>query len=58
MGLNDQAPLLAHIQRCLGGQFHIKEHQKGVRNNRYLALAAPVDPYKDPETLLYLFYPE
>jgi hypothetical protein len=57
MGINDKAPLLAHISRRLGGQFYTQKYQESVRSNRDLALAALVNAGEDPETLLiYLFY--
>jgi hypothetical protein len=40
----------------LEGQFYIEKHQKGVRSDRYLALATSVNHRKDSETLLCLFY--
>jgi len=57
MGINNKAPLLAHISRRLGGQFYTQKYQESVRSNRDLALVALVNACKDPETLLiYLFY--
>jgi hypothetical protein len=56
MGINDKAPLLAHILGCLGGQFYTEKYQKSVRINGYLAPTTSINACENPEILLlYLF---